>query len=662
MKDYFKIKTWLILLSMIFFSTLISVIIIFWQSETGIKVVEAGSEHNVYGWAWNDTGGWISFNSLNTGAATNYGVNVDRNTGIFSGYGWSETFGYIKFDPAGPYPVAPNNAVILNKTDGTISGWARICSFDDVPPLNDCSGGSHGWVKMSGTNYGVYMDSSNALRGYAWSDDIHWISFNCAEGGASGNNICSTANYLVYTAGSGIMGPGANVFGYGWSSNIGWVSFNCVNDNSCAVVNYGVNADPVTGNFSGYAWSPYIGWVSYRESSAPPDNYAFNANCPSLCNGTNACTACYNVSSQKVYGWAKIRALGDNGWLKMSDDSYPGWNGKGVAIDITTNDFHGWAWNGNSDPKVGIGWLSYNCIDVPTSCNGGTNSGQVCAGSGDCPGGSCDNTCNFSNYKVTSQFNQPPTATTLTAPNWSISEAQTLGALYAKLGWTFSDYDSGSFESAYQIIVRRTDNSLIYDSGKCLGSNSCEPVGTCDPNKCKVDNGDSGTTYFPLNASDGLNYGTPYFWWVMVWDNNKVPSILTQYNSPTDTDNDDHNTLTFTTYIHELPDAYFNWVPFNPSKGEEVKFYDASLVYLTGAPATPVNCTNSLCHWLWTKPADATFSDPVNDPASSTPIITFNSSGTVTLTVTDNDGFQTATSTFISIGQSLPTWTEEKPQ
>ncbi|MDD5031678.1 MAG: hypothetical protein PHR36_01380, partial [Patescibacteria group bacterium] len=54
-----------------------------------------------------------------------------------------------------------------------------------------------------------------------------------------------------------------NVTGYAWSENIGWISFSCSNDNSCLTVDYGVAVDPATGNISGYAWSENIGWISF---------------------------------------------------------------------------------------------------------------------------------------------------------------------------------------------------------------------------------------------------------------------------------------------------------------------------------------------------------------------------------------------------------------
>jgi len=58
-------------------------------------------------------------------------------------------------------------------------------------------------------------------------------------------------------------GTGDNVSGWAWSENIGWISFN--NTTGGGGVNYGVNIGS-DGIFSGYAWSENIGWISFNQS------------------------------------------------------------------------------------------------------------------------------------------------------------------------------------------------------------------------------------------------------------------------------------------------------------------------------------------------------------------------------------------------------------
>ena len=201
-------------------------------------------------------------------------------------------------------------------------------------------------------------------------------------------------------------GAGHNVLGFAWSENIGWISFNssncdtdnngfidtdaitqgCGGDNLTDIVfDYGVNVDLTTGNFSGYAWSSNVGWISFQENDAP--NYEFNSDCSDAsCIGENNCTACYNSTDNNVYGWAKILTSGDDGWLKMNG----AWND---GVNISNNSFAGWAWNDDNN-NMGIGWVSFNCSNnascgvsdykvylrnnPPVIVNGGSSMAGVC--------------------------------------------------------------------------------------------------------------------------------------------------------------------------------------------------------------------------------------------------------------------------------------------
>ena len=55
-----------------------------------------------------------------------------------------------------------------------------------------------------------------------------------------------------------------NVIGWAWSDNIGWISLNCTNTSSCATSDYGVTVNPVNGGMTGYAWSDNIGWIQFN--------------------------------------------------------------------------------------------------------------------------------------------------------------------------------------------------------------------------------------------------------------------------------------------------------------------------------------------------------------------------------------------------------------
>ena len=373
---------------------------------------------------------------------------------------------------------------------------------------------------------------------------------------------------------------GDNVSGYAWSENFGWISFNCSNDSSCGTIDYGVNVDSDTGNFSGYAWGANTGWIDFSPVGPYPEDPQNFVN--------------YNSVTGVVTGWAKFLSLGDDGWLKMSG----AWN-NGVAID-SNGDFYGYAWNGNSDDS-GVGWISFNCLD----------SG-ICA---------------TSNYVVHGDINSLPEATNLSAPNWDFGNACSLGARQAFLRWEFSDIDTDSYQTAFQIVV--DDDSDMADSILDTG---------------KID---SSAVQYSL-TSDYLDYDAAYYWWIKVWDDNGASSDWIQYDSVSDTDNDDKNSLTFTVYKHEFPNVDFSWLPARPSVGEKTVFVDATTPY--GG--------SSIEEWFWQIPADAS----INNSAISTPTIIFGSSGnqSISLTAIDSDDYYCDQSQIIDINVSLPIWTETK--
>jgi hypothetical protein len=155
------------------------------------KPAQAGSSDTLSGWAWSENIGWISFNCTNQGScgASNYGVSFDSNTGVMSGYAWSENVGWLSFNRSdtGAPPGAPyQSGSYIAKYDSathTFSGWARFLAN---------GGGWDGWVKLSGSNYGVTLSVCD-LQSYAWgSDVVGWISFNC-----SNNSVCGQSNYKV---------------------------------------------------------------------------------------------------------------------------------------------------------------------------------------------------------------------------------------------------------------------------------------------------------------------------------------------------------------------------------------------------------------------------------------------------------------------------------
>ncbi|MFH1428472.1 MAG: hypothetical protein ABIH39_01895 [Candidatus Margulisiibacteriota bacterium] len=307
-------------------------------------------------------------------------------------------------------------------------------------------------------------------------------------------------------------------------------------------------------------------------------------------------------------------------------------------------------WNGGAWTPIDDAITEYNTAPSPTSCRYDCDTDYVW----DVPSSTCksDNTL--------------PSVSGMTAPNWSFQQAKNNNeALKANLDWIYSD-DSSSDATAYQIIVNTSNSTVspLFDSGECFGYNN-------PTNKCKID---VSSERFILDSAI-LDYDTSYYWWIKVWDDQNTASVLTQYNTNISghalTDNlagnlvksSDPN-LTFTTYKHEMPIPSAIYSPAVPNPGQEVQFTNTSKIYLTADPTNPVsysgNCFNASCSLKWIVPAGAI----IDDDTSANPIIIFNSTGatSVTLKVTDNDGYYSESPIPVNVKDKLPNWEEVKPE
>jgi hypothetical protein len=137
-----------------------------------------------------------------------------------------------------------------------------------------------------------------------------------------------------------------NLRGFAWSENIGWISLNNI-DNTGAP-DYGVNVSPAR-NLSGFAWSENIGWVSF--------NAADVVGCPS-----GQCAPTLDPVSGNLRGWARAlsptgsaaaNAGGWDGWISLSGNTTTG-DAYAVQVDQNCN-YNGFAWGSDV-----IGWISFN--------------------------------------------------------------------------------------------------------------------------------------------------------------------------------------------------------------------------------------------------------------------------------------------------------------
>ncbi len=192
--------------------------------------------------------GWINLNNTSSGSDTangaDYKVTFNRDTWEFTGYAYSENYGYIKFGGLSNFPSG-NEACVTNvkggddcdvhmikNTNGSYEmvGYARFCFVYEtgcsgtLKPSNEL-GGFDGWIGFKGTNFSItYSTSTNSFQGYAW-------------GGGSGD-------------------PNNSEYGQG----VGWIKFisrvscdvstgkDCLSDNSKPIVT--LTATPSKPNYT----------------------------------------------------------------------------------------------------------------------------------------------------------------------------------------------------------------------------------------------------------------------------------------------------------------------------------------------------------------------------------------------------------------------------
>lgn len=241
-----------------------------------------------------------------------------------------------------------------------------------------------------------------------------------------------------------------NLFGWAWNPVIGWISFNnCVYGEDCPDIGigYGVKLEPSGGYpLSGYVWNSNVGWILFEDSypvGAEPQHGAR-----------------LDPVTRKFSGWAKILALGDDGWIKLAKDSYD--RGPDYWSQLNNDGkLAGWAWNNT------IGWISLNSSDVTSSVT----------------------------YYVTGRVPLAP-------QDLAVTPDDTDGCSKLYITWTASDYATGGYlvhRSTSSSFTPSTTNFLTpittvnnkYDDGLALNTDYYYHVGA---------NNFFGTTYTTVSA------------------------------------------------------------------------------------------------------------------------------------------------------------------
>ena len=457
---------------------------------------------------------------------------------------------------------------------------------------------------------GVSQAATSTVRGAAWMGDIYkYVYFDCLDD-VTGDRL----DVLNNLSGGGLYLPPDDKFHFFATPCVGLVHHVSIDANNL---------------FSGNAWNYKLDLITFDATTTPPDSYAFNGptygNCAS-CTLVNHCSACYNPTTQKVYGYA--RSINDGTWIKLNGTStlpvaLQNWDTNNSILaghNIQAGDFAGSASDNLND-------LSFNC----ESEIGGYTSN-----------------CAARNYKVyigNLQIGH------LAAPNWSVSQACSGPARSAVLKW----YKKSGQQTAYEVVVGN-HNSFSTSTADyvCWSGKKYSAIA----NQYNLPNSDP--------ACGSLNYNANYYWWVRLYDENDQPTQWYQYDSNSSSDSDqnsDSNVYTFSTYKHEFPSAYFTWSPTDVLVSATTTFTNTSQYYSNAQPNTPSGiCVGANCLATWsTTDLGAIITAPSS--ATSTIIYFLQATGTtVNLQIRDAENYTCSTSTTLRINYGLPIWREVKAQ
>jgi len=181
--------------------------------------------------------------------------------------------------PGGPY----NCGKIDNKCGseincGDCATGSNCVSGKCVPACDDdCAAGE---TKCEGTKVktcGNY-DADSCLEWGAATD--------CPAGQTCSGTACAPIELCTGTD---------NVFGWAWSENVGWISANCHSGGGAK--NYGLNIGG-DGTLTGYAWSENVGWISFEPADVNGCNNCSGAACQAKVDTAAA------SGNREITGWA----------------------------------------------------------------------------------------------------------------------------------------------------------------------------------------------------------------------------------------------------------------------------------------------------------------------------------------------------------------------
>lgn len=282
--------------------------------------------------------------------------------------------------------------------------------------------------------------------------------------------------------------------GWAWSSNIGWISFNS-KDIAGSTSNYAVKLETKDSDnneyLKDYAWSSNIGWINFDKDLRGPNNDGFGA----------------RISGDTLNGWARacsVFANGCSGGYKDGDINGPslgGWDGWILLKDISvttdvggkTRRAKGYAWG-----ALNVGWIDMGMTNEVKIDGGGgpTLTCEVSPTEGDL-GTEFTWTANYSDDDVTAVYKWTGSDDELGSKEEKIVKVKYssvgTGTKKGKVAVTMAGVTTGPVECSNNItkITNCTSDGVVPTAGKPCCSD-CTPAGSpgeacpiaCIPTEC----------------------------------------------------------------------------------------------------------------------------------------------------------------------------------
>ncbi len=156
-------------------------------------------------------------------------------------------------------------------------------------------------------------------------------------------------------------GVNDNVSGWAWSENIGWISFNSTNQGGG--VNYGASVAS-NGNISGYAWSENIGWISFNETAGCPSSPCQPKMSREIGEVSGWARACAGTVNGDCTG--ATRSDGWDGWIHLKGSNY--------GVTVSGCDWQGYAWGSDVVGWIHFKGTNYGVLGEVNACAGGAPS------------------------------------------------------------------------------------------------------------------------------------------------------------------------------------------------------------------------------------------------------------------------------------------------